>query len=98
MVRQEARLHMTMLLASHSHHVANLFDRRFEHEPRVRSSNRVEMQEINAFWENELREIAPRASREANQLPVDKGMDVWLDQFYDMVMPEVIHRWRNGAI
>ncbi|UKS71996.1 hypothetical protein MOA67_gp130 [Klebsiella phage KpLz-2_45] len=93
MVRQEARFHMTMLLSQYSHGVANLFDRKFNHEERVRSSNRVEMQEINAFWEKELKTISPRASRNVLQISTDNGIDAWLSDFSDRVLPDIIFRW-----
>lgn len=93
MVRQEARFHMTMLLSQYSHGVANMFDNKFSHEERVRSSNRVEMQEINQFWEKELKNISPKASRIVVSLPTENGIDAWLHDFQESVLPDVIFRW-----
>ncbi|CAM8750643.1 hypothetical protein MOC16_gp072 [Klebsiella phage vB_KpM_FBKp24] len=93
MVRQEARFHMTMLLSQYSHGVANLFTNKFEHEERVRSSNRVEMQEINEFWEKELKAISPKASRNAIRVSTENGIDAWLSDFGENVLPDIIFRW-----
>lgn len=93
MVRQEARFHMVMLLSSYSNRAANQFEQRFRHEERVRSSDRVEMQEINGFWEKELKRVSPKASRIVSQLSTTEGIDIWLEQFHDNVLQDVISRW-----
>lgn len=99
MVRQEARFHMVMLLSSYSNRAANMFERRFQHEERVRSSDRVEMQEINTFWERELKSLSPLASRSAAELSTTKGIDAWLDDFYQNVLQDVLSRWsKHGQV
>lgn len=93
MVRNEALFHMSMLLARYSNRAANEFVSRFEHQARVRSSDRAEMQEINEFWGKELSKINPRAARAANTLPVDAGIDFWISQFSIYVLHTVLERW-----
>lgn len=93
MVRQEARFHMSMLLAQYSNPIANRFDDMFEHRERVRSSNKAEMVEINEFWASQLKNVSPEASRKCEELPVDSGIDIWLDNFNAKVLSYVINRW-----
>lgn len=93
MVRQDARFHLAMLLAQYSNLVANKFDVRFDHQERVRSSNRIEMQELNEWWSGELRPLSPKASRNALRLNTESGIDSWIDQFEKTVLREVITLW-----
>lgn len=93
MVRQDARFHLAMLLAQYSNAAANRFDVRFDHQERVRSSNRIEMQELNEWWSVELRPLSPKASRNALRLDTESGIDSWIDQFEKTVLREVITLW-----
>lgn len=93
MVRQEARFHMTMLLAQYSNRIANRFESSFEHRERVRSSNKAEMLEINEFWSDILKDNSPEASRHCDTLPVDHGIDVWLDNFNAKVINHILRLW-----
>lgn len=97
MVREDARLHLTMTLARFSNRAANQFVSCFNHQERVRSSNRVEMQEINEFWSKELQNTNPRASRKAMALPTDAGIDAWADAFERQVLPAVVGNWRQNG-
>ncbi|ATA65413.1 hypothetical protein CPT_Moabite_162 [Serratia phage Moabite] len=93
MVRQEARFHMAMLLAQYSNRIANRFESSFEHRERVRSSNKAEMLEINEFWSGVLKNDSPEASRYCETLPVDRGIDVWLDSFNSKVLTYILRYW-----
>lgn len=94
MVRQEARFHTAMLLSEHSHHLANMFDARFEHQSRERSSNRMEMLELNDWWASQLKPLSPVMSRRVSHLKVDEGIDQWLGEFRTKILPFVIDHWR----
>lgn len=93
MVRQDARFHLAMLLAQYSNGVANKFDAEFEHQERVRSSNRIEMQELNEWWGGELRPFSAKASRNALNLNTEDGIDNWINQFQDTVLRDVLTLW-----
>lgn len=94
MVRQEARFHTAMLLSDHSNRLANIFDARFEHQNRERSSNRMEMLELNEWWANELRPMSAVMSRRTQTLRVDDGIETWLDEFRIKVLPFIIKNWK----
>lgn len=93
MVRQDARFHLAMLLAQYSHAAANRFDVGFDHQDRVRSSNRIEMQELNEWWGKELRPLSAKASRNALKLNTERGIDVWVGEFEETVLRDVLALW-----
>lgn len=93
MLRFEARFHMVMLLNEYSVRVANLFESQFEHQERVRSSDKAEMTEINQFWTDELRDCCPAAAHRVGSVRVDEGIDQWLRDFRESILPDVIRYW-----
>ena len=81
MIKQDARFHLVMMLSRYSNRVANYFERRFEHAPRERSSNKSEMREINEWFTDLLGEKDPVAAKRARELPVNGSIDVWIRAF-----------------
>jgi hypothetical protein len=93
MTKEEARFHLIMAMSRHSQRAANKFERRFHHEPRERSSHKAEMKEINEFWHKELQRVNPVVAKLAMELPVDRGIDVWIKHFERDLMDSIVTHW-----
>lgn len=94
MISNEARLHLVMLLSSYSHHVANVFEKEFEHRERVRSSDKVEIKEINDWWRTELKKSSLNDSLLVDQLSCEDGIKEWLDDFERILIPVILRHFK----
>ncbi|AGX01895.1 hypothetical protein CF95_gp173 [Erwinia phage PhiEaH1] len=90
MVKQDARFHLVMMLSRYSNRVANYFERRFEHAPRERSSNKSEMREINEWFTVFLDEKDPVAAKRARELPVEGSIDQWIRAFERELVDDLV--------
>lgn len=101
MTSYEPKLHMCCLLAQYSDDLADYFTNRFRHRDRNRSSYKIEMRDINEWWKEELSAYSPGDARLIDNLPIDDGIDEWLDAFDDIIMEKILlhfseRRKRNG--